>query len=411
MTAEAAPTAAQLSTAPQGPAPETNYFEKALGIQDKPWSIYGWFENSFSGNTNGTPRDRSNFGIFPDRLANQWEGNQIPYVILENPIELNDITNLGFRFDFLFGNDWQFSKAYGLFDNAFLNNHVAGIDLPQFYGEIHLPILTPYGVDIKGGRFYSPAGFESVQAVKRPLLSVPYLFNFTPFTYTGVQTSLHVTSRLNLVNGAVAGNDRLFDELYHYSYLGGFNWTSLSQRSTVASYILCGPNQLPTFPPLNAPFLPSGVQQSPPGLEGHRNPLYAHHPRTYFDLVATYKWTDKLTQASEIFFIVDPKVPFPNRTVKDTTWYGYANWFLYTFDSSAKYTGVWRAEIFNDPQGAATGVAGLYDEMTLGLIYKPKPWLWIRPEARYDWTPYSKPFSDGTRSSQFTLSFDVIVQF
>ncbi len=56
-------------------------------------------------------------------------------------------------------------------------------------------------------------------------------------------------------------------------------------------------------------------------------------------------------------------------------------------------------------------MAGLYNEQTIGLIYKPKPWLWIRPEARYDWTPFRKPFSDGTRSSQLTLAFDVIVQF
>ena len=133
--------------------------------------------------------------------------------------------------------------------------------------------------------------------------------------------------------------------------------------------------------------------------------------RTYFDVVATHKWTDNLTQAAEAFFIVDPKVPFPNRTVKDTAWYGYANWFLYTFDAAQKYTGVWRAEIFNDPQAARPACPGLYDEMTLGLIYKPKPWLWFRPEARYDWTPYLRPFSDGTRSSRLTFSFDIIVQF
>ena len=409
--AEAAPTVTEEATAPPGPSTETNFLEKALGIQDRSWSLYGWIENSFTGNTNGTPSTRSNFDVFPNHLANQWQGNQLPYVILENPIELNDTTNLGFRFDFLLGNDWQFSKAYGLFDNAFAKNHFAGIDLPQFFGEIHLPLFTPYGFDIRGGRFYDPAGFESVPALKRPLLSSALAFTYTPFTYTGVQTTLHVNPWLNLVNGAVAGTDRIFDELYHYSYLGGFNWTSHSARSTVTSYVLCGPNQLPTFPPLNSPFLPVGIQQSPPGLEGRANPLYAHHPRTYWDMVATHKWTDKLTQASEIFFVVDPKVVFPNRAVKYTTWYGWANWFLYTFDKAEKYTGVWRAEIFNDPQGAATGVAGLYDEMTIGLIYKPKPWLWIRPEARYDWAPYSKPYSDGTRSSQFTLAFDIIVQF
>src|SRR5262249_43556810 len=146
---------------------------------------------------------------FPNRLANQWQGNQLPYIIVENPIEPNDTFNLGFRFDFFLGNDWQFSKAYGLFDRAFANNHFSGIDLPQFYGEMHLPILTPYGLDIKGGRFYAPSGFESVMAVKRPLLSVPYLFNFTPFTYFGFHTVLHVNARLNIVNGAVEGGDRL----------------------------------------------------------------------------------------------------------------------------------------------------------------------------------------------------------
>jgi hypothetical protein len=409
--AETTPTVAEQVAAPQRPTVETNFLAKALGIQDKPWRIYGWIENSFTGNTNGTPRDRSNFGVFPNDQANQWQGNQMPYVIVENPLEVNDMINLGFRVDFLFGNDWQFSQAYGLFNRDFVKNHLAGIDFPQFFGEIHLPIFTPYGFDIRGGRFYDPAGFESVQAVKRPLLSTSYTFAYTPFTYAGAMTTLHLTPRLHIINGAVEGTDRIFDEKFHYSYLGGFNWTSSSERTTLYSYILCGPNQLPTFPPLNSPFLPVGVQQSPPGLVGRNNPLYAHHPRTYFDVVATHNWTDKLTQAAELFFVVDPKVPFPDRTVKDTTWYGFTNWFLYTFDTAQKYTGVWRAEIFNDPQGAATGVAGLYDEMTIGLIYKPKPWLWLRPEARYDWAPYSKPYSDGTRSSQFTLSFDIIVLF
>ncbi len=49
--------------------------------------------------------------------------------------------------------------------------------------------------------------------------------------------------------------------------------------------------------------------------------------------------------------------------------------------------------------------------MTLGLVYKPKPWLWFRPEARYDWAQFTRPFSDGTRGSQLTLAIDVILQF
>ena len=101
--------------------------------------------------------------------------------IVENPLESNvDYVNLGFRFDTLVGNDWQFSKSYGLFDRAFHDNTFGGVDLPQMYGSIHLPILTPLGMDVIGGRFYSPAGFESVMAVKRPLLSAPYFVQFHP---------------------------------------------------------------------------------------------------------------------------------------------------------------------------------------------------------------------------------------
>jgi hypothetical protein len=249
-------------------------------------------------------------------------------------------------------------------------------------------------------------------ATKRPLLSVPYLFNFTPFTYLGFQSILHVNPQLNLINAAVNGADRWFDERYRFSYNGGFNWTSKDATTSIASYVLVGPNQLPTFPPSNSPFLPLGVPQPPPRLAGKPNPLYAHHPRTYFDLTVTHKWDDRLTQASEIFFIIDTDVVLTSgRIVPEASWYGAANWFLYAFDADEKYTGVWRAEIFKDTEGTATGVAATYYEMTLGLVYKPKPWLWIRPEARYDWAQSARPFSDGTRSSQFTMAMDMIVQF
>ncbi len=158
---------------------------KALDIEDSPVKLYGWIQNSYTGNANGSPRNGINFGVYPNHLANRWQGNQY-YLIVENPNELNDRPNLGFRYDILFGNDWQFTKDYGLFDRAFTPNHFAGVDFPQLYAELHLPWLTKGGLEIVGGRWYSPAGYEGVQAIKRPLLSVPYTLNFTPFTFFGL---------------------------------------------------------------------------------------------------------------------------------------------------------------------------------------------------------------------------------
>ena len=72
---------------------------------------------------------------------------------IENPLDSIDTVNFGFRFDMLFGNDWQFTKDYGLFDHAFPNNHFAGLDLPQIYAR-----GPPADPDAHGDWTSAPAG-------------------------------------------------------------------------------------------------------------------------------------------------------------------------------------------------------------------------------------------------------------
>jgi hypothetical protein len=390
---------------PAGPTPML--LNKALGLDDSPVRVFGWLQNSFTGNANGTPADRSNFSVFPNRLANQWQGNQY-YLAVENPIESNDTVNLGFRVDTLFGNDWQFTKSYGLFDRAFHDNQFAGVDLPQLYGELHLPILTRGGLDIKGGRWYSPAGYESVMAINRPLLSVPYMFNFTPFTFFGLFTTLHLTDRINIYNGTINGWDRWIDSSYKWGYIGGISWKSRDEKANLSLIGVSVPDQLPRFAPANSPFVPTATTP-PPFLAGRINPLYGSSYRGYVSLVGTYQWTDKLIQATETCSVFDPQILGFGPTAHSIAYYAFGNRFLYNLTD--KVTGVWRSEVFWDPYGAATGSASTYYEMTVGLQTRPRPWLWFRPEARYDWSQFTHPFSDGTRFSQLTLAFDVIVLF
>ena len=49
--------------------------------------------------------------------------------------------------------------------------------------------------------------------------------------------------------------------------------------------------------------------------------------------------------------------------------------------------------------------------MTLGFIFKPKPFIWIRPEFRYDWADEARPYLDGTKASQFTIGVDAILLY
>ncbi|OJW22667.1 MAG: hypothetical protein BGO49_01415 [Planctomycetales bacterium 71-10] len=394
------------------------HLQDLLGFEESPVKIYGWIQNSYTGNTNGRGKSGENFGVNPNHKANWWMGNQY-YIVVENPLELDDTINFGFRVDNLFGNDWQFNYMQGLFNNAFPLNYFPGYDLAQLYGEVHLPFLTEGGIDVKGGRFYTIAGYEQVPAIARPLLSTPYMFTYgQPFTHTGVLTTWHLTDKVNLYNGAINGWDRWINERYTWGYIGGFSWTSEDDRTTLAMTAVWGPNQFPSFLPNGQQIYPGGYVQVA-DLAGLRNPGYWRNDRTLFTWVGTHKWNDKLTQVVETDQGWERSIPGlgsggQNGAPRDATWFSFGNWFLYEFNP--KLTGVWRSEVFWDPQGARTQkmvngqfVGDRFYEMTVGAIYKPHPNLWIRPEARYDWSQYHAAYTDDTRKSQFTLAVDAII--
>jgi hypothetical protein len=406
-------TEAAAEEAAEAPAvDESKLLMNALGRADAPVKVYGWIQNSYTGNANGTPKNGFNFGVNPNDLANRWMGNQY-YTVIENPLEQNDEVNFGFRFDSLFGHDWQFNHMRGMLDSAFQLNHFAGWDPAQFYAEVHLPWLTKGGIDFKGGRWYSILGYEVVAAIGRPLLSVPYMFNYgQPFTHTGMISTLHLTDRINIYNGAVNGWDRWINQNFIWNYIGGFTWTSKDGKANAAVSYIFGPEQYNRN--VNNPqiTLPGTTQVLNPGyLNSRVNIGYPGNSRFLFTTVLSYKWTDKLTQVIETDEGFENNIPGigPGGSTINASWYSFGNWFLYSFCD--KVTGVWRAEAFRDNNGVRTGFADNFYEQTVGLIYKPKPWLWIRPEARYDWAQFTHPYNDGTRNSQLTLAVDAILLY
>ena len=393
---------------------------QALGVpEDAPFTIHGWIENSFTGNANGRGSG-TNFGVYPNYKADQWMGNQY-YVIVEKKLKQQDTINFGFRIDNLFGNDWQFTYMQGLFNRAFPNGWFPGYDMPQLYGEVHLPILTPRGLDVKGGRWYTISGYEVVPAADRTLLSLPYSFTYgQPFTHVGVLTTLHLTDKLDLYNGSINGWDRWINQRYIWGYIGGFAWTSRDEKNKLAFTAVWGPNQFPSFLPANQPIYPTGYINVP-SVAGLNNPGYHRNDRTLFTLIYTRKWTGKLNQVIGTGAGMERAIPGlgaplvvgvpQNARAKYDTWYGFVNMFLCSFTD--KLTGVWRSEVFWDTNGARTGllVGDRYYEMTLGLRYKPKDWLMIRPEVRYDWSQFHPAYSNDTRKSQLTLGLDVLLLF
>ncbi|MEW4569607.1 outer membrane beta-barrel protein [Tautonia sp. JC769] len=399
----------------EGPGPA--FLQELLGLEELPFTFRGWFQNSFSGNP-ADPPDRINFGEFPNYQANQWQGNQY-YLIVERIARQEGRADLGFRVDGFLGNDWIFTKSYGFADEAFDVGQFSGIDIPQFFAELHLPLFTDRGLDIRGGRWYSPAGFEAVQAIERPLFSVTNLMTFTPFTFFGVLGIQHLDERTDVYLGAVNGWDRFLNANYVWNTLAGLTRESADGRTRLSAFTVVGPNQLPFFPSANSTFLPVGVRTSPE-VAGLTNFGYSRSNRFYASFVLTREWSDRLTQAMEVAWVVDENTPLmrgpgsrqtgARNTRQDTEWYGFGNWFLYEIDP--KLTAVWRSEIFRDDDGIIFGTTSdTYYEMTLGLICKPRLWFWVRPEVRFDWSQTGTPYDDGRSGSQVTLNVDAILLY
>ena len=73
----------------------------------------------------------------------------------------------------------------------------------------------------------------------------------------------------------------------------------------------------------------------------------------------------------------------------------------------SRHTG--RLEFFDDVQGQRTGFKGLYTALTAGLTYKPLPYLWFRPELRYDDNAESRPYEG--KPNLFTAALNLMLKW
>ncbi|MDR3633100.1 MAG: outer membrane beta-barrel protein, partial [Isosphaeraceae bacterium] len=377
---------------------------KALGYEAPSTRIYGWVEGAVLFNP-ADPRNHQNLPNTPSDLANRWQFPQV-YLAIERSLKTVDQVDFGFRFDNLFGTDYVLFNDVRQLNRPLLPNGY-GYTPTQLYVDLHLPILTPGGLDLRVGQFISLAGYESAFAPGRPLRSTGLLFNYShPFTNIGLLTTLNVSDRLQVFNAPINGWDRMLEASNQWGYMGGINWDSADERTNLTLAYYAGPNQISRSLP-----------RAPLGLLTRPSPPFRRTPgqeTTLISAVLSQEWNERWTTAFEFDSGAETAIPvyanMPNRT-RNSSWYGGGAWFLYTFNE--RWTGVLRASSFRDEGGVRTGFNDTYFETALGLIYKPKPWLWFRPEIDYDGAVGAPPFETrtGRTNNEIFFGFDVLFLF
>jgi hypothetical protein len=341
-------------------------------------AVYGWTQMSFTAST----VSGSNLPVALNDRANEFLMNQ-NYLHIERTIDpTKSEYQWGFLSDWILpGTDYRYTLPRGLWNGQLTANNggpnLYGVDPFQFYVQAFLPDLGPLGTSVKVGRFATHCGYELVQAVDTPFVSRSYMFQYNPFTHTGVWATTQLTSAWSVSNGFALGNDNFIDPASRLNYIGQLRWAPPDGRTAVA---------------FNA------VITNPEYDVAEEFPFY-----NYFGLVVTHKITNRLGYVLDAAYSYIRGVP----DVGFTDWYGAANYLIYQFTD--RVSGTARAEVFHDSSGFRTGSEGTYYEVTAGLSWQPVRSVLVRPSVRYDYNGQSRPFEG--KHGLFTAALDCIVRW
>ncbi len=336
--------------------------------------IQGWTQMSYNAST----ASGSNAPVFMIDRANEFLLNQ-NYLHVEKTLDTSKKEfQLGFVTDWILpGSDARTTLPRGLWNDQLTRGDLYPIDPFQFYGQAFLPNLGQ-GTTVKIGRFATHVGYELVQAPDTPFVSRSYMFQYNPFTHTGIYATTTLNDNWSVGYGASTGTDTFIDQPTNtLTFLGQLKWAPAEGKTSVAANVVI------TNPKFNA---------------AENFQVY-----NFYNLVLTHKFTDKLTYVLDAGYAHMSDYPdFGN-----VDWYGAANYLIYAHNDI--FTSTLRAEVFDDPQGARTGFAGLYTEVTYGLTMKAAEGLLLRPSIRYDNNSKTQVW-EGSQNL-FTATMDVIIRW
>jgi hypothetical protein len=341
--------------------------------------------------------------------------------------------DFGFKLQGFYGSDARFTRFTKQFVSL-TNSNVNQFDIVEANAQLHAPWLSDGGVDLKFGQYSTPIGTETIDPSANYFYSHSYLFFFSdPLKHTGLLATWHASAMVDLYASIDTGINTGFENFPGHAqnggppaFLGGVGVTLNDGALTFLALTHIG-TEIPSAAIANG-LLPKSVSVDSAS-------------RRIFDLVTTWKASDKLTLINELNYLHDDALD----NGRAAEGWGVAQYA--SFAASDSLSLVARGEIFRDSQNAFVGQYGnnadylrseegyaplspytvtggplgsgtTYGALTIGLNWKPSlnlphlTSLTIRPELRED-TALSggHPFNDGKDRSQTTLSVDAVIAF
>ena len=177
-------------------------------MSDAHIQVYGWV--NAGGNLSSNTVRGGNSPAAYDYNPNTVQLDQAVLYIERTPDTVQkDHIDWGFRLAPIYGENYRYTTAYGLWSNQLLNNNANnGYDLPMAYGEVFFPQVAQ-GLMVRFGRYISIPDIEAQLAPNNYMYTHSMTYTFDNYTNTGIEGTLAATKNWIFQLGLTVGTEAL----------------------------------------------------------------------------------------------------------------------------------------------------------------------------------------------------------
>jgi Putative beta-barrel porin-2, OmpL-like. bbp2 len=377
-------------------------------MNDNHIQVYGWVDPSANFSTSTVRGGNSPAAYSYNPNSAQLDQAVVYFERLPDTVQ-KDHVDWGFRIAPIYGENYRYTTAYGLWSSQLLNQNANnGWDMPMAYGEVFIPQVAE-GLMVRFGRYISIPDIEAQLAPNNYMSSHSMTYTFDNYTNTGIELTLAATKNWIFQAGLTVGTEAM---PWHVG-------------TTIAN-----PFPNPIFPDTTMKKDPGAQPSGTFGVrwtsdsgnddinvvaDGINNGTWGYNNLQWYGMTYYHKFNDQwhisfetynehqnnvpnLNNPTAVAIIANGGTPFSPQympanapgaafcknavvltcTASYQTFLTYLNYKITPLDNIS-----YRIEYVNDEQGQRTGTKTAYLETGIGWQHWFSPQIEIRPEVSY----------------------------
>lgn len=371
---------------------------KNSGIQ-----IYGWANFGFNISSSNKPGYANLPAAYAERPNRIEPDQQVIYIERQPNTVQTDHFDWGFRVATLYGMDYRFTTAKGVFSEQLLkHNREYGFDPVMVYAELYFPHIAQ-GMDVRIGRYISLPDIEAQLAPNNYTYSHSLTYTYDCYTQSGINTTTKLSDHWLFQAGLSAGCEAV-------------PWTR--------------PDSKPTFNTCLGYSWREGGDNLYLCANSINDAKYAYNNLSAYYLTWYHKISPTWHTATESWYQYEKQTPNvlnpaasslletnANGAVCATATqltcfapeWAVVNYFEKELNKKNYFT--IRNEYMDDMRGQRTGFKTKYSEHLIGWGHWIGTTVLLRPELRFERSYDMPAYDNGTKKNQLMLAGDIIYFF